>query len=238
MLCVIDGILDTSIITIYWFFPALFSVYLCIPLISAVSKEKRKEVFSMFAVVGFIINLLIPFIINIFEINVSWDISVYVISGYLIYAIVGYLVSHYEMSKSMTKLIYVFSILGLLMHIVGTYLFSVIAGEIDTTYKGYLNVPCILYSVGVFLFVKNNGNKIMNGKMEKIITFIGKYTLGIYLIHQYVMDFVRIHIFNEMLGISYLSIIYRLGSPLIIIIISIMAIYIMRKIPVLKYIVP
>ena len=59
------------------------------------------------------------------------------------------------------------------MHIIGTYKLSMDAGKIIDTYKGYTNIPCIMYSVAIFVLLKDIGNRITN---YKIINVIGKYT--------------------------------------------------------------
>ena len=44
---VVDGILNTRYVDIYWFFPALFSVYLCIPILSCIPEKYRKRILAM-----------------------------------------------------------------------------------------------------------------------------------------------------------------------------------------------
>ena len=59
---VITGLVNGgSIVTTYWFFMPLYAAYLAIPLFSAVEKEKRKSVYVYISVVGFLLNVLIPF---------------------------------------------------------------------------------------------------------------------------------------------------------------------------------
>ena len=54
-----NGIVNTSYCGVYWFFPSLFCVYLCIPIFSAIEKSKRKEVFTYLFICGFIFNNLL-----------------------------------------------------------------------------------------------------------------------------------------------------------------------------------
>ena len=60
------------------------------------------------------------------------------------YALLGYLLSHSDL-KRYKKWIYLFGIVGLTIHIIGTWYLSYRIGDIGRTFKGYLNVPCILY---------------------------------------------------------------------------------------------
>ena len=62
------------------------------------------------------------------------------------------------------------------------------AGSLIDTCKGYNNVPCVLYSLGIFLLFKNYGNKLMSKFLNKPVNFLAKYTFGIYLIHMYFVE--------------------------------------------------
>ena len=63
-------------------------------------------------------------------------------------------------------------IAGLLIHIIGTQILSIKAGEIVSVYKGYTNLPCVLYSVAVFVFLKDLGSVLTRTKIiSKMISF-------------------------------------------------------------------
>lgn len=221
---------NTSFINIYWFFIPLFCVYLCIPFFAIIEKNKRKNAFSFLAIMCFGVNCLIPFLIKIFKLDLAFPFSIAIGSGYLLYVLVGYLLCNYEITNKQKYIIYVLSIMGLLMHIIGIYKLSMDAGRIIDTYKGYNNVPCILYSVGVFIFLKDIGKKIKNYKIIKIIS---QYTFAIYLTHWYFLNFL-----SEQFNLPSKSIFYRLGLPFIIVPLCILCTYLIRKIPVVKKIVP
>ena len=231
---VINGLLGGNIISIYWFFIPLFCIYLCIPLFAAVSDELRKVVFSYIAVACFIFNYFIPFVINVLELDIHFSISVTVGTNYLFYVVIGYLLNKYELSTKSRYVIYGFGIIGLLMHIVGTYNLSMREGWIVQTYKGYANVPCILWSVGVFVFFKYTGGRIMGNKVvAKVINVLKKYTFSIYLTHWYVMQMLVYEF-----GADTKSIIYRLGAPFLIVIVVVICTWLVRRIPLVRRILP
>ena len=191
---IFNGIFSTSFTVIYWFFTSLFIIYLCIPLFSSVEKAKKKSTFLYLVIVGIIFNSLLPFINNVFNLGLYLPITVLVASGYLIYPLLGYLLDRIELTKKQKIIIYIVGIIGLLMHIIGTYKLSMDAGKIIDTYKGYTNIPCIMYSVAIFVLLKDIGNRITN---YKIINVIGKYTFPIYLMHWYVLRiFVKLFSIN------------------------------------------
>lgn len=225
-----NGLQNGSIMNYYWFFTPLISVYLSIPLFAAVEKGKRKKIFSYLVVSGFILNSLLPFISGIFHLGLSNSITVLVSFNYLLYAMLGYLIDKNELKKRYRVIIYILGMAGLFAHIFGTYFLSIKAGLIIETYKGYVNVPCILYATSIFVFAKELCKKI---KIDKVTKFLSKFTFEFYLMHYIIISVIQITLNPDIK-----SIYYRLIMPLIIIPIVIFVTWILRKIPLIKKIVP
>lgn len=224
---IINGLLSGSLVSVYWFFIPLFCVYLSIPLFAAVPDESRKNIYGYLVIITFFINCLVPFIINIFNISISYTISVVVGESYLIYILIGYLVDQYVLPKSFRYMIYILSIMGLLMHIIGTYNLSIEEREIVKLFKGYVNVPCVLYSTGVFVFLRYSGEKIMkNHFFRKMINFLKSYTFSLYLMHWFILQVIL-----RAFSLDIRSIYYRLLSPFVVVIINILITYFLRKLP-------
>ncbi len=229
-----QGITGNEFVVFYWFFTALFTIYLSIPLFAAVEKDKRKSVFTYLVISGFIINILIPTINDIFKLGLTIPYTVTVVSGRLIWVPLGWLLHHCRLKKSDKRAVYMLAAVGLLIRIVGTYELSMQAGHVVKTFTGYERVPCILYSAGIFVFLKDFGNYIMQkAEVKRFFDFIRKYTFAVYL-----MQFIFIDLAYKLPFVKTRSIIYRLGAPFIIIPIIIGITYVLRKIPVVKMIVP
>ncbi len=117
---------------------------------------------------------------------------------------------------------------------VGTYLLSIERGSLQSIFKGYNNVPCVLYSLGIFVLLKDISKRIEKiDWIRNTITVLGKYTFEVYLIHWYI-----IIIFNDMFEINTKSIFYRLLFPYSVYVIVIAIVWCMRKIPLIRDIVP
>ena len=146
----------------------------------------------------------------------------------------GYTVYKAPPTEKQKKAIYVLSLIGLLMHIVGTYTLSVSAGSIQRSFKGYNNVPCIFYTFGVFVFLKDVAEQIKNIRwLKELIQTLGKYTFPVYLIHWFVL-----RVLQDMVGLNTKSITYRLMMPYVIYLVILIIAWLLRKIPVLRRIVP
>ncbi|MBR5247879.1 MAG: acyltransferase family protein [Lachnospiraceae bacterium] len=231
----INGTLNTTF-SVYWFFVPLFCIYAAIPLFAAVPKERRKAIFSYLAIICFLVNSLIPFIFQLLPWGItlsnSWDISVG--REYLLYVLAGYLLHNYEIKKPARYAIYALALAGLMLHMCGTYFASMEAGYIDQRYKGYCNVPATLYSVGIFLLVQQISPWLMKCKpLKRVVSFLHSYTFGIYLLHWHLVLFIA-----NGLNLNVYSIIYRLGFPFVLIGLCVGIVYLLRKIPVIRRIVP
>lgn len=227
---IVDGLLSGSLVGVYWFFIPLFLIYLAIPVFAFISDKNKKDIFIYAVSMAFVLNFLIPFIINVFNIDINFPISFLVTSGVLLYPLIGFLLHKYELNRKYQLILYGVAICGLLMHIIGTYELSIAAGKIIDTYKGYANLPAVLYSVGVFVFIKYDLVKLMKfDPIFKFVHFVDFYTFGIYLIHWYLLEFI-LRTFN----LTNTSIIYRLCAPFAVLGMAIIVIYGVRKIPVIK----
>lgn len=224
---------NNRIVNIYWFFIPLFSVYMAIPLFSAISKEKRKSIFTYLAIGGFMFNCLLPLMGSVFRFEYNNALQIGVVSEYLLYVIIGFLLYEYECEKKLRYIIYSFGIVGLLLHILGTYYLSMNAGSVISTFKGYNNLPCVLYSIAIFVFVKQLVRYREDNKAIQFVASLNKYTFAVYLMHWFIMD-IMISVFN----IDIRTIVYRVGAPVIIFAICILIAKIVRQIPFGKYLLP
>lgn len=217
-------IITTKIIPIYWFFIPLFALYLCIPAFAYIPKEAKHVIFPYLISLGLLINVTIPFVIKVFHWSFQFPIGIDVARGYLLYLLLGYWFTYNEFNSRSRKIIYLLGVLGLIAHIGGTYALSMKTGKIIQTYKGYTNLPCVLYSLSIFLVVKENASRLMN-RFKYIFMILKDYTFAIYLLHWFVMTALV-----KGLSINVNSIVYRLGAPYLIASISIVIIFVFRKI--------
>ena len=232
---VIRGLLDGSLGPNYWFFPAIFCIYLSIPLFAAIRQDLRKKVFIYLSAIGFLLNILYPFANSIFHWDMPNSISVMVLNGYLIYIPMGYLIAHCEFKLPVRITLYVVGIAGLLIHMLGTYYASMEADQLVSVYKGYLNAPCIIYSVAVFLGLRYLGQRVMKNKwFASVIAFAATTTLTIYLIHQYLLEYFA----ETLLKIDTTDLAYRLLMPWALFMIICIPVHYLQKLNQFKCVLP
>lgn len=230
---IIYKFLNAQIITIYWFFIPLFSIYISIPILSLIKKEQRKKWYLYLAVMSFITIYLLPFLCSLIKIPYNSSLEIGVGSGYILYVIVGYLINNYEISKKVRMGIYLLSLIGLSLHLFGTYYLSINSNKIIDIFKGYHNVPCFIYSLGIFVFFKYlRVPKRLEIIFEKVCN-LSRYTFGTYLLHFFVID-TLLQIFK----LNIYSIYFRVITPFVVFIICIVIIKIVKKVPLLRGVLP
>lgn len=223
---IVDGVLNSKFNSFFWFFPPLFGIYLSIPLFACLEECNKTAILKYLACSCFLLNCLVPFLFTVFKIKIHFPVVIAVGSGYLLYLILGYVFNKLDFSKKEKRIIYLLAFLGLFIQMCGTYFLSMEAGKVVRTYKGYNNVPCILYSLGVFLFIKENAHWLNTVPFRGGLLKLKNYTFAIYLLHWFVM-----HSLIRAFHIDIHSIVYRLGGIFVVSFICVCIAWVIRKIP-------
>lgn len=234
----ISAVINCKGMGIYWFFPALFSVYLTIPLFSLVDEEKRigkKGIFTYLILVYIVLNVLLPFVCRLT--GIQWNSALNAVScgGYVVWFLIGYLLANTDINKKFRILIYILGLLGFFMYFYLTVQNSFKTGRFDKTYAGYMNIPAIFMGTAVFVFFKYGKWNFID-KHEKAVRFVrnlSSASFGVYLIHYYLKDFSIRHF-----GIDPRSALYRIVGTFIIYGLSVIIVRVIQKIPVIRKMVP
>lgn len=234
----ISAVINCKGMGIYWFFPALFSVYLTIPLFSLVDEDKRigkKGIFTYLILVYIVLNVLLPFVCRLT--GIQWNSALNAVScgGYVVWFLIGYLLANTDINKKFRILIYILGLIGFFMYFYLTVQNSFKTGKFDKTYAGYMNIPAIFMGTAVFVFFKYGKWNFID-KHEKAVRFVrnlSSASFGVYLIHYYLKDFSIRHF-----GIDPRSTLYRIVGTFIIYGLSVIIVRVIQKIPVIRKMVP
>ena len=234
----ISAVINCKGMGIYWFFPALFSVYLTIPLFSLVDEDKRigkKGIFTYLILVYIVLNVLLPFVCRLT--GIQWNSALNAVScgGYVVWFLIGYLLANTDINKKFRILIYILGLIGFFMYFYLTVHNSFKTGRFDKTYAGYMNIPAMLMGTAVFVFFKYGKWNFID-KHEKAVRFVrnlSSASFGVYLIHYYLKDFSIRHF-----GIDPRSTLYRIVGTFIIYGLSVIIVRVIQKIPVIRKMVP
>lgn len=70
----LDAIVNTKGMSIYWFFPPLFALYLVIPVFSQISEDKRKNTFLYGSAIAFIICSCLPLLLSFLKVSFNMPV--------------------------------------------------------------------------------------------------------------------------------------------------------------------
>lgn len=178
------GILDATYMPVYWFFMPLFSIYLCMPLLTDI--KHKKETFTYVVLIGILMISTIPLLDGLGLHCLPRGLSFPICGAYLIYPLLGYLLHHTSVSFKWRMLIYGLGLLSLLAHIGVTTWMTPIDGPICSLVKGYTKLPALLYASAIFLFAKYELRQLYGlACVQGWIEYFKPTTFGIYLLHIY-----------------------------------------------------
>lgn len=218
---------------IFWFFVVIIGIYLAIPVISLIPQETRRKAFLYIIIITFVFNQFLPDLLYHLNLNYNYDLKFpLTYSGWISFIFIGYYIDKYEIVKKHRVIIYVLGIIGFLTMVVPTIFISYHKNESCSWFDEYYDAPCVLYSASVFLFFKSkiNNNQIVT-KIMPFFNFVAPTTLGIYVLHIAIRDFLRYFYTYSYFGMN-------LVLTLSILTICFIVVKIVQKIPGLRRIFP
>ena len=153
----LDAVLNTRGLSIYWFFPPLFALYLAIPFLSLIPQENRETACRYGIAASFATTACLPLLCSLAGIAYNSALNMPVNGGgMVIFLLIGYYVTHYPISKQIRcRVIYPLGVFGLLLRYFGTLIRSYLLGgwtecSVDATASPALcwPWPC-LYGSGI-----------------------------------------------------------------------------------------
>lgn len=237
---IINDILSCKIEGVYWFFPMIISVYLMMPILSLIVEEKFRNVLWYLVWTSLIFNATIPLFLSLVGIN--WNSSLGIpMSGYVIFAIIGYLLSTQTLKKNTRIIVYMLGVLSCIVRYLGIYILSTHDGQKNYTFFNYTHIYSYGLAIAVFVFFQYFPWHKFMGKFETwlsvdleiIIKKLSGYSFGIYLIHKLVMQAEL-----SILHFAESDLIWRTGACFLTYVVCLLVVILMKRIPLLKKIVP
>ena len=230
----INLMLNNEIEQVYWFFFPLFSIYLSIPLLSLMADNKRALTYGV--VSGFLLQGVLPYALLPMGIALSDRISILALSGNLLYVALGYLLATTNLTKEQRTLIYFLGLAGMLFRFFYTAFSSEASHDVDRLFFNYLSFPAILQGCAIFVFAKQLDLSRISPRVAKVLSKISACSFGVYLIHKPILD--HFVLSTRWLGVSMTSIALRTVGALILYACSVSIVFLLKKIPIARIIVP
>ena len=206
--CFITSIKLQSIFQL-WYLRIIFILYLLTPLIKLLRINK-------------IVDTIILFILFISS-TIITNYTLLVLVGYIFYYYAGYYFSKYNI-KNFKYIFYILGIISIVYTYYMTLTTSINLNSPTIVYIDYLRFNIMIYSISIFIFIKNLSYKISK-KTNNLFNNISNYVFGIYLVHGLVIGVLNylkiINIYD--INISIYSIII---NTLLVLFISYLIVYI------------
>lgn len=206
-----------------WYLYLIFGLYLLTPIFRIITKNVNEKEYKYLLILLFIFTILINDINSILNLNIAFNILIY--SPYVLLYFLGDYSNRYEIKEKIKKVIYLSSFISIIIIFLNNFfnLFSFY----NFSYTCLLVFNIIL---SIFIFIKDR--KI---KLNKFIISISECSLGIYLIHQLIINIIfKLLKVDIILDYPYICLVIYV---LITFIISYVITYLLRKINLInKYI--
>lgn len=232
---VIDTIINQKAMTIYWFFPPLFAVYLSIPVLSAIPKNKRQRLFTGMILYSFTTFSLLPTLCTASGIPMNPAFQNPLNGGgYLLFVLLGYCVTRYPLEKKQRMLIYLGGVSSWGIRYIYTLRKSYVLGNIDSMLSGYLNFPSVFLALAIFVWFWYHDWSLLNHpKWRKVIRTLSSACFGVYLIHFYILRFII-----DSTNISMQTYKWSVVGVPVVYLLSLGFVLIMKRIPIVRRIIP
>ncbi|RWY53883.1 acyltransferase [Mucilaginibacter gilvus] len=213
-----------------WYVYLLVGLYLIIPIISKFVRNASEKELLYFLAIWFITILISNPYLTRFETAVELRYF----SGYIGYLVLGYYLANKQFNFPGVVFIAVLVFICFaIIATIGTFYVVVKTKELSTYFYEPVGPFVVMLSASAFLIAKNTVIRLPI-KFILICENAGKYTLGIYFVHALILNILELNgityqVFNPWLSIPAVAVLCFLISWLLV--------WLMSKIPVLKYLV-
>lgn len=228
-----DAILNNGATNIFWFFYALFGVYLAMPVLSLLAKPENFKSIEYLCLLSFAFNALLP-VFTRYVGPVYVELKPVIVGGYLSYVFLGWLIRNERYSKKTRLLIYAAGICSTILMFFGTWAFTRQSGAVDGFFMEYNSIACFPMSAALMLAFKHfPWEKVYRFIPQKLVTKAAGAGLGVYVMHMLVLQV------NEKYGwFDNHPMYYMVFMPILTYVFCVLLTCLLQKIPVVRRLIP
>jgi len=184
-----DIFMNSDMMSIYWFFPVIISIYLAMPILSLLTQRVNRKWLWYMAGVGLLTYSVLPPVCKLFGLDFNTSYALPLTAGFLIFPILGYLLSTEKIKTKWFVVICVAAVASLVLRYVVTYVLTIRDGSTNYLLADYQYFTGVLPAVALFMLAQRiPWDKYIKGKFVSVLSLLSSCSLGIYLIHVLVMN--------------------------------------------------
>lgn len=181
--------MTSDMMRVYWFFPVIISIYLAMPILSLLTGQANRKWLWYMAVTGLITYSIFPPICKIFGLEFNDNYALPLTAGFVIFPILGFLLATENIKRKWLITVCLSALLVLILRYIVTYNLTLRDGSTNNLLGSYLYFTGVLPATALFLLAKLvKWESYIKGKLISVVSVASSCSLGIYLIHIYVMD--------------------------------------------------
>jgi surface polysaccharide O-acyltransferase-like enzyme len=226
-------ILRSATVGYYWFFYPLIAIYLFVPVLWVFLPEKPDRVIYYYIglwVLGFAI---MPFIRS------AINMKNYGLEPYLLQRYVGYFILGYYLAQTGTRQAFPWLAAGIFLTAFSfsyaVFYFNLPPTDNEDFFRSYMSFNIIAMTCSFYILIHWLARFVPQRSL-RLLEFMDEHTFGIYLSHLMILGF----IITELKGYDLLTglLSYSIILASVAFIVSFLLVAILRKIPLVKHIVP
>lgn len=226
-------VFNSSYIAAYWFFFPLLALYLAMPVLSLLTENPRWRKYLWYMVaLGFATHFVAPVISDAAGILYNSRISFPLTGGFVVPALFGWLVAQTEWKRRHRILLYLSAVLSCVLAVFATIFLSARQGASDLRFFAYTAFPSQLTGAALFVAFRHLPVRASAAAAKHVQT-IGSCCLGVWLMHPFVLILLQILLSDRSVHTAP----WRYAVAPAVYLVCMGAVYLLKKIPVLRRIV-
>jgi len=238
---IITALVDGPVYYHLWFIQMILGLYLATPILRVYIKAADRTNLRYFLIIWFVAASLLPMTKRFLDIEVGIDIVV--ATEYVGFFVLGYYLRDITLKKE--------HVLPVLLGVAGLITLTQLLthgmtvgneGRFDNFFVLNDSFNLIISAIGIFLFLKSLDYDLIFVRLppiRMIVNGISQCSLGIYFIHVMIIELLERGILGfELRALSFAPIISIPVTATITMILSYLAVKLLKKIPIVKSIVP
>lgn len=215
-----------------WFMYELFGIYMLTPLIRKAVDSQRETILWYFVAIWFIFGPLKRLIQSFVPYDIIFDLGY--LTGYIGYFVLGYLLTKIPIKKWMLWISVFVYIASAVFTGYATFYYYQTRPNMTQFYNYLLGINIVFLSVSAYVLLKGMGDVIFSiprPRLAKGAVALTSASFGIYLVHIFVLNFIRVNLISPIDSPSIYTI------PLVTILVFIISwtiIAFLQKIPILR----